>query len=414
MTQVEAALANAARVNPQIMGHILRDIPEHTKALGDNIVIFVRLLRDMEVTVGPAQTINAIHAALCVGCTNRTYFYWALHASLISNPRDSEAFARCFDFFWRNPEEFLLPADITGADDTQNSHPPPPAANRLGEALARAQPKEQQHPLTQEMETLALAPSETAGYRDKDFATMSATEMREALHFIVEMKARMHRKPTRRLCQSNKGNITDWRRTMQRAARHGHGLDIVRTQRAQKIPPLTILCDISGSISAYSRVFLHFFHAISKTGAKINSFVFGTKLYNITKQIHERDVDIALGRVSRMVDDWSGGTKIGENLSDFHRFWARRVQGQNATTIIITDGLERGDTQALEHAMQHIYRASRYVIWMNPLMGYTQYAPLARGASIIARYVDEYHPLHNIAALKNFADILTNSPMRRS
>jgi hypothetical protein len=181
-------------------------------------------------------------------------------------------------------------------------------------------------------------------------------------------------------------------------------------KRRMRRPPLVVLCDISGSMDAYARLFLHFLYALMNGGERVSSFLFGTRLTNITRNLRNRDPDAALAKVAAQVSDWSGGTRIGESLAAFNRLWARRVLGQNATVLLFTDGLDRAGGEGIADAARRLRASSRRLIWLNPLLRYEQYAPLAAGATELERHVSELRPCHNLSSLAGLAAALTKRP----
>ena len=197
-----------------------------------------------------------------------------------------------------------------------------------------------------------------------------------------------------------RGARADMRATLRAALRSGGLIELKRKSR--RTPPAAArrLCDISGSMSRYSRVFLHFMHAITNDRDRVFTFVFGTRLTNITRYLRYRDVDLALDRVAEAVDDWSGGTRIGHCLAEFNRLWSRRVLGQGAVVLLITDGLDRDAGTGLAHEMDRLHRSCRRLIWLNPLLRYEGFEPRSLGMRAMLPYVDEFRPVHNLESLE--------------
>jgi uncharacterized protein with von Willebrand factor type A (vWA) domain len=190
-----------------------------------------------------------------------------------------------------------------------------------------------------------------------------------------------------------------------RASLRGNA-DIIALRRRsyrRRHPPLVVLCDISGSMSRYSRMFLHFLHAITSDRDRVHSFVFGTRLTNITRQLRHRDVDIALGEISRTVADWSGGTRIGATLKEFNQRWSRRVLGQNAVVMLISDGLDRDAGADLTEQMERLHKSCHHFIWLNPLLRFEDFEPRAAGVRLMLPHVDAFLPAHNIDSLTALA-----------
>jgi len=168
-----------------------------------------------------------------------------------------------------------------------------------------------------------------------------------------------------------------------------------------------VLCDISGSMSRYSRLFLHFLHAVTSDRDRVHTFLFGTRLTNITRDLKQRDVDVSLDRVARHVLDWSGGTRIGPSLAEFNRRWGRRVLGQGAIVLLITDGLDRDAIEVLEAEMERLHKSCRRLIWLNPLLRFEAYQPISQGPRVMIRHVDEFRAIHNLDSMQALTAVLS-------
>ncbi len=178
---------------------------------------------------------------------------------------------------------------------------------------------------------------------------------------------------------------------------------MVRRERRVKPPPIVVLCDISGSMHRYTRMFLHFMHALTRDREKVATFVFGTRLTNVTRPLRDRDVDEALARVGAAASDWAGGTRIGACLREFNFRWARRLLAQNAAVLLVTDGLDRDDAHGLAAEMQRLHRACHRLVWLNPLLRYAGFQPQASGIASMLPHVDAFVPMHNIESLRELA-----------
>ena len=236
---------------------------------------------------------------------------------------------------------------------------------------------------------------------------MSAEEIERAKRLIRTMRLPIMAVPTRRFSADDRGPRVDFRKTLRRSLRGGGAMiDLARKRRIRRHPPLVMLADISGSMDRYSRMLLHFMHAVTNDRDRVHSFVFGTRLTNITRQLRQRDVDVALARVGDLVEDWSGGTRIGHCLDDFNQVWSRRVLGQGAVVLLITDGLDRDAGDGLEAAMERLHKSCRRLIWLNPLMRYDGYAPTAAGARAMIKHVDDFRTVHNLTSLEELTATL--------
>jgi uncharacterized protein with von Willebrand factor type A (vWA) domain len=335
------------------------------------------------------------------------------------NRRDQrELFDQAFHIFWRKPDllekamQLLLP-QIEAADAA-----PQEVARRLAEALApQQQPGEGETPDDSEEKveldaTLTFSAKEVLQH--KDFEDMSADEIAQARALIRAMQLPIRAVPTRRFHGDPRGWRVDLRRTLRRSL-HGGGamIDLARKRRIRRHPPLVILCDISGSMERYSRMLLHFMHAVTNDRDRVHSFVFGTRITNVTRQLRQRDVDVALEKVGDVVQDWSGGTRIGHCLYQFNRTWSRRVLAQGAVVLLITDGLDRDAGEGLEREMERLHKSCRRLIWLNPLLRWEGYAPLAAGSRAIIRHVDDFRPVHNLESLAQLTAALAHIGPRR-
>jgi uncharacterized protein with von Willebrand factor type A (vWA) domain len=247
-----------------------------------------------------------------------------------------------------------------------------------------------------------------------DFEKMSLEELARAKAAIARMRLPIHDIPTRRYARDPRGARADMRATLRAALRSGGLIELKRKSQRRRPPPLVVLCDISGSMSRYSRVFLHFMHSITNDRDRVHTFVFGTRLTNITRYLRFRDVDIALDRVAEAVADWSGGTRIGNSVREFNRFWSRRVLGQGAVVLLITDGLDRDAGTGLAHQMDRLHRSCRQLIWLNPLLRYEGFEPRSLGMKAMLPYVDEFRPVHNLESLETLVDVISRAAQRHS
>jgi hypothetical protein len=242
--------------------------------------------------------------------------------------------------------------------------------------------------------------------RSKDFAQMSAAEIEEARKAIKRLAMPEDKRRTRRFAPGGRPARIDARRSFRRSLQPGGVIDLEFRSPIDRAPPVVALCDISGSMNEYTRLFLHFLHALGET-RRVSTFLFGTRLTNVTRAMRARDPDDALARCSVMAVDWSGGTRIGEALARFNRDWSRRVLGQGAITLLITDGLERDNLGKLEAEMERLAKSSRRVIWVNPLLRFGDFAAKAGGIRIMLPYVDSFRPIHNLASMAKLCQALS-------
>jgi len=243
--------------------------------------------------------------------------------------------------------------------------------------------------------------------RAKDFEQMTVAEQAEAKQALRHLHVHRIEVPMRRFQASHRGHRIDFRRTMRMSLRSGgQPIDLARKERRWREPPLVVLCDISGSCSNYSRMFLHFLHTLASDRSRMHVFLFGTRLTNITRELARRDVDDAMGKVSAAVKDWSGGTRIGSTLHQFNYKWARRVLGQGAHVLLMTDGLDREDVEQLKAEMKRLRLSARRIVWLNPLLRYGAFEARAAGIRAMMPFVDEFRPVHSLNSLSDLAAAL--------
>ena len=377
--------------------------------LADNIVHFARALRKAGLPVGPASVIDAICAVEVAGIGNRDDFYWTLHAVFVSKREHRPVFHEAFALFWR--ERGLLEKMLQVLSPVTPPRPgekerPRPGHNRAREALTEGQEREDL--IQPEIEVDArLTMSAREILQGKDFAQMSAAEIEQAKTALAGLRLADDQLETRRMRLAPNGRL-DPRRTLRSSMKVGGDIIIPQFRSKARVrPPLVALCDISGSMSAYSRLFLHFLHALAEQRRRVHTFVFGTQLTNVTRHLKMKDPDEALAGCSEQVADWSGGTRIASALHDFNRDWARRVLAQGATVLLITDGLERDTEADLGHEMDRLHRSCRRLIWLNPLLRFEGFEAKAQGIRAMLPHVDELRTAHSLDAIGDLVEALS-------
>ena len=376
---------------------------------------FARTLRTAGLPLGPGKVLDAVAAVEAVGITDRRDFYWALHSVFVNRPDQRMLFDQAFHVFWRNPE--LLKKMMSLVLPQMNVEAPPEEGAEMLRRLAEALHPQQEARDSEETELefdAAMTFSDREQLRQMDFEKMSLDELARAKAAIARLRLPIHDIPTRRYARDPRGARADMRATLRAALRSGGLIELKRKSRRLRPPPLVVLCDISGSMSRYSRVFLHFMHSITNDRDRVYTFVFGTRLTNITRYLRFRDVDVALDRVAEAVADWSGGTRIGQCLHEFNRFWSRRVLGQGAVVLLITDGLDRDAGTGLAHEMDRLHRSCRQLIWLNPLLRYEGFEPRSLGMKAMLPYVDEFRPVHNLESLESLIEVISGAAHRHS
>ncbi|WP_293573130.1 VWA domain-containing protein [Phaeobacter sp.] len=389
-----------------------------TPRLAQNITHFARALRRAGLPIGPSRVAQAVAAVAEAGVSSRRDFYWTLHACLVSKPEHRTVFAQIFRLYWRDPRflEHMMAAMLPAIRGTQEQQAAKPAQKRAAEALLDGAtdpdvaPQEADAPMELQLDATQTM-SDQERLRQLDFEQMSTAEVAEAKRMLSQMHLPIQPLNSRRLVPTAGGRRADWRRTLQQAARRGGDVAaMARSDRRLRWPNLVVICDISGSMSQYSRLILHFLHAVANRKgpgwARVHGFTFGTRLTNITRHLAQRDVDAALAAAGAEAQDWEGGTRIGACLHRFNRDWSRRVMGQGAVVLLITDGLDRDDPAQLSAEIQRLQLASRQLIWLNPLLRFDGFAPKASGIRAMLPHVDSFRAGHSISALQDLADAL--------
>ena len=383
------------------------DLDPPAGEIADNIIGFARALRAAGVPVGPGAVIDAMNAIQLVDIGNRTDVFTTLEAIFIKRHEHTVIFAQAFDLFFRAAEDWKQMLDSVPLPN-QPKKKPPPASRRVQEAFAPA-------PLTETLQTqseeVRLSVSDQEILQNKDFAQMTAAEIAEVTRAIARMKLPQAELRTRRYRPDARGQRLDMRRTLRGSLRTGGEIvDIRKLGRIEKPAPIVALLDISGSMSEYTRLFLHFLHAIIDARKRVSVFLFGTRLTNVTRSLRERDPDEALARCSALVEDWAGGTRIATSLHVFNKLWGRRVLGQGAIVLLISDGLEREADSRLAFEMDRLHRSCRRLIWLNPLLRYGGFEPKAQGIKMMLPHVDEFRPVHNLKSIEGLIEALMREP----
>ena len=386
--------------------------------IAENIMHFARVLRAAGLPAGPGKTIDAIRAVEACGIRNRDDFYWALHAVFVNRRDQRELFDQAFHIFWKNPKilekmmSLLLPSvrpeDIPADREEM--------FRRLAEALMPGRGDGGDEPAEQEIKIdAALTFSAQELLQQQDFEAMSAEELARAKAAIARLRLPIEQVPTRRFAPAPNGPRIDMRRTLRAGLRSGGAIiPLQRRAAKRRHPPLVVLCDISGSMARYSRMFLHFMHAITNDRDRVHSFLFGTRLTNVTRQLRNRDVDLALAKVGEQVEDWAGGTRIGQCLRAFNHDWSRRVLGQGAVVLFVSDGLDRDAAEGLEAEIVRLHKSCRRLIWLNPLLRWEGFEPKSKGIQAILPHVDEFRPVHNLDSLEQLTQVLSRPAPRKA
>ncbi|HEY9058296.1 MAG TPA: VWA domain-containing protein [Aurantimonas sp.] len=387
--------------------------------LADNIAYFARALRKAGLKIGPSATLDAIAAVKAAGLSSRDDFYWTLHAVLITRHEDDAVFAEAFRLFWRSREliEKMIAMFSPKAPPRQSDSQKKRAGeDRAAEAMfegAGDRITKQERPEIEIDASLTVSGNEVL--RQKDFAQMSAREIEDAKQAIAALRLPADWIATRRFRSDPRGDRIDPRAMMRASMRTGGDLVLPKFRSRREIhPPLVVLADISGSMSQYTRVFLHFIHALTEQRRRVHTFLFGTRLTNVTRQMRHKDPDEALTDCAGAVKDWSGGTRIGESLARFNLTWSRRVLTQGAVVILITDGLERDSVDELSKQMERLHKSCRRLIWLNPLLRFDGFSARAKGVRAMLPHVDEFRSVHSLEAMSALCEALSGGGGRET
>ena len=382
--------------------------------LAENVMHFARLLRAAGLRIGPDRVVDCVRALEIAtqgeSLPRREDWYWTMSAVLLSKQEQRPIFDQAFRIFWRDPKlaekmmQLLLPQAYGRA-----AKPEEQQSQRLTDALFSQKQQAEEAEERVDLEA-RLTFSSREVLQHMDFDTMSAAELAEAKKMITELRLPLPEIRTRRFHARRGGPRIDLRASLRESLREGGAvIPLVRAAPRVLHPPLVVLCDISGSMNPYSRMFLHFLHAITNDRDRVSVFVFGTRLTNITRQLRHRDVDVAMAKVAAAIQDWSGGTRIGASLREFNYQWSRRVLGQNACVLLVSDGLDREAGEGLGEEMERLAKSCRRLIWLNPLLRYEKFEARPAGVRAMLPHVDMFLPVHNLKTLIDLA-VALNAP----
>jgi hypothetical protein len=359
-----------------------------------NVLHFVRLLRDLGLQVDPHRARLFAQALAQVGVAERSDFYFAARSCLIYRQQDLADFDRAFEAFWRSRFRGGIPLTLP-ARPRRRAAESGSAENKVPSAGIESEPAQGVGP---------LAYSAAEALRRKDFSELTAEELDQVKRLMRKTAWRLGLHPGRRQ-RAGKGRLPDYRRTLRSSLRYGgEPLVWALRQPRPKYRPLVVLADVSGSMEPYSRMLLQFLYGLANgLDQPPEIFVFSTRLSRITRALQSQDAEQALRGVFQDVLDWSGGTRIGEALRQFNLHWARRVLFRGTVVAIISDGLDRGQTELLRSEVARLQRSCWRLMWLNPLLGSLDYEPLAQGMRTVLPFVDDFLPVNNLARLEELA-----------
>jgi uncharacterized protein len=371
-------------------------------AIVRHVVTFGRVLREVGIEVGPGRIVDAVEGLGAIDLTRQEDVYFTLRQTLVSRHDELELFDRAFAaWFLRGPV-----APLVRQSQAQRAH-------RLLQSSLTVHGDAQEAEVSGE--PLELGASSHELLREKDFAEMTPEEFERVRQLMVAIGRTRPRRASRRRAPDPRGDRLDLRRLVRRSLRSG-GDPVEQAWRARKVVPrkLVVLCDVSGSMDAYSRALLLFLHAVVGSGPGVEAFGFGTRLTRLTPDLATRDPEAALARATTTAVDWGSGTRIGESLAEFNATYGRRALSRGAVVVIVSDGWERDDPALLEREMAKLARAAFAVVWVNPLKGSPEYQPLAGGMRCALPFVDRFLPGHNLRSLEELAAVLAGIERRHA
>ena len=387
--------------------------------LSDNVLYFARVLRSAGIPIGSGRILEAIEAINKIGLADKSIFYWALHSVFVHKNEHREIFDQTFKIFWKNPRllekmmQLALPRLNTGTPETSDSD----INRRVQEAFNTDNISEDNYADASTEDELefdaVMTYSESELLQGMDFEQMSSDEINKAKKVIAQMNLSIPQVKSRRFKSSSLRRKIDLRQSLKGANKFcGEYIPLRYKSRKDKNPPIIAICDVSGSMSRYSRMLLHFMHVLTTLRNDVHTFLFGTRLTNVTRFLRFKDVDEALAATSSAVEDWSGGTRIGDCLKEFNFNWSRRVLGPGAIVLFITDGLDRGGGIGLSKQIKLIQKSSKRLIWLNPLLRYEEFAPKPTGVKAILPHVDEFRPIHSLESMDQLVNALSETNLQ--
>ena len=382
--------------------------------LHNAITVFGRFLRQAGYSVGTGEIMTAIAAGSKIDLLNREDFRQALKSCLITDHKFIPLFDQLFDLYWRNPDRIenvseilrkLYESRLSQAELQSMKDQIKELYNNRLENLKEKEKNVKEDNEEKMLDVFLYSPEEIL--RDKRFDAYTAEELEEAKKFISRWKWEFGERKLRRLHVGRTPHRLNIRGTIRKNIFPTQDfIELQWKERKTKVRPLVVLTDISGSMDHYTRILLHFIFTIHSVNKHIEAFTFGTRLTRITHYLRQKDVNDALDLTNDSVEDWSGGTKIGETLEAFNRTWARRVLNGGAVVLIISDGWDTGNIELLNKEADRLHRSCHRVIWLNPNLGYVDFQPLTQGIQTILPHVDKFLPIHNLNSLIELGRVL--------
>lgn len=372
-----------------------------------NLLLFGRVLRGLGLDVNPGRMMDLVSALDHIEIGRKSDFFYSARTLLVHEREDLALFDEAFELFWRRPAESGNLGEWQGLSRRRKKPGPVMIPPPLKEAAPPSGGTQSQPGEERTVVEVTRTYSDRELLRHKDFAEMNAEETEAVKQLMLSLLWNVGERRTRRL-RPGKGHRLDLRRTLRHSLRsEGEIFRWSYREHKRKPRPLVVIADISGSMERYTRLLLQFIYGMKTAlGQPVEAFLFSTRLTHITRPLQTRDLDLALARVGQLVNDWAGGTRIGESLKTFNFEWARRVLGRGAVVLVISDGWDRGDPELLAREMKRLRRNCHRLIWLNPLLGAADYEPLTRGIQAALPHIDDFLPVHNLASLEDLANRL--------
>ena len=381
--------------------------------LPENVLLFTRLLRASGINVGSDGVTDAISAIKTLGLKSKRAFYFSLLTCLTKKKEDEIIFRQAFDLFWQNPKfqektrNMLLPRTRVSEQDEQKEE----LAQRIRENL----PKTEKIKKLDELEDNIIfdtsgSASDIHLNKSKDFGTMSKNELRQATDVIRDLSVHLPQKPFRRFEPKKMGPHLSVRHGLKDSVKN-FGIVLPKfMKRKEKDRPIVFLIDISGSMENYSKMLLHFVHNLMQRHRNCLVFLFGTKLTNITHLLKNKDIDDALQKISKVTDDWAGGTRIRDSIYEFNKTWVRRTPVSGSLVLFISDGLDKNHQSDLLIQMERLKKNCKHLLWLNPLLRYKKFLPKSVSIKRILKNVDALLPIHSLESIENLTLYLSRKP----
>ena len=372
--------------------------------LDKNIIFFAQLLRASGISINLNSIIDAIESVELIGLKSKALLFYTLQSSFIKRPEDMKIFEQAFSLFWKNQryqdriKDLILPeTHLIGESEKKE-----PIAKRIQEILSRPHTPQADNVKKEELQidTSGTA-SDSQLFKQKDFEMMSNDELKLASQSIKALLIKIPKKPYRSHQKNSLGHKISVRQSL-REANKTFGLVIPKFVKKKEISrPIVVLLDISGSMENYSRMMIHFVHNLMHHHKKVSAFLFGTKLTNISHNIKNKDIDVALAEVSQATSDWAGGTRIRGSIFKFNKTWLRRVSCSSSIIFLISDGLDRDHDTDLAKQVERLQKSCFKLVWLNPLLRFKNFMPKSLSIQRILLNVDAFLPVHSLQSMEN-------------